>query len=234
MVFNPELIAFASRDALAERVADIVELSVANGIARDGRGELAVSGGSTPKPVYAALAKRDLAWDRTALTLVDERWVPPTHEASNETFVRNAFDGAPVSRIIGMYSEGVSPADGVSRVAGRLEEKNKEFDAVILGMGNDGHTASWFPHAQGLEEALSSDNLVCDLHARQSSVTGEHVDRITLTLSAIKSAAQMILLITGDDKRATFEKALEPGTENDMPVRAILRARPDMWVCWAP
>lgn len=233
-VSEPKLISFTSRDAMAERLADLIGVTLRNAALRDGRGELAVSGGSTPEPLYHALAKRDLPWDTTTLTLVDERWVDDSHPASNEAFVRNAFKDAPVKQIIGMFSDDVSITDGVSRVAVKLEEKNKEFDVVVLGMGSDGHTASWFPHAEGLSEALTSDNMVCDIRAKKSAVTGEHVNRMTLTLSAIKGASLIILLITGDEKRSALQKALEPGPVEEMPVRAILKARPDMWICWAP
>lgn len=234
MAFSPELIAFYSRAAMAARIADLVEVQLSRGIASDGAGEIAVSGGSTPNALYENLASRELPWDNVRLTLVDERWVPTDHPRSNEGFVRGAFAQAKGVSVTGLYNGAETAEDGVADFAARLANNGKPFDAVILGMGDDGHTASWFPHAQGLEAALDSDARVCAVTAQQSEITGDEVERMTLTLAAIKDARVIVLLLAGESKRATLEEALQVGPVEDMPVRAILRARRDMWVCWAP
>ncbi|OFX05014.1 MAG: 6-phosphogluconolactonase [Alphaproteobacteria bacterium RIFCSPHIGHO2_12_FULL_63_12] len=234
MESEPELIVFASRASMAERVADLVEGALASGIMRDGRGELAVSGGSTPEGLYRTLARRKFAWSDVTATLVDERWVGRDHPRSNEAFIREAFRGADMD-IVGLYAAGKSPAPAAANdISSRLQRRKKPFDAVVLGMGEDGHTASWFPHAKGLDVALGAGDRVCAITAEKSAVTGEEVDRMTLTLSALSDAATIILMIAGENKRATFAKAKVAGPVEAMPVRAILRARPDLWVCWAP
>ena len=228
MASRPELIEFASREAMAARIADLIEARLDSG------GALAVSGGSTPKTLYEGLASRKLPWSEIDVVLVDERWVNASHPRSNEAFVRKAFARANGAPITGLYNNANGPSDGVVDIATDLERIRIPFDAVILGMGDDGHTASWFPHAAGLETALSSNGMVCAVRAKRSDITGEEVDRMTLTLAAIKDAKVIVLLLAGTSKRATFEEALRDGPVEDMPVRAILRARPDLWVCWAP
>lgn len=228
MASRPSLIEFASRDAMAARVADLIEVRVRHG------GAIAVSGGSSPKLLYESLASRDLPWPEIDVVLVDERWVDVDHPRSNEAFVRTAFAGANGVPVTGLYNGANSPGDGVADIAARLDDILFPFDAVVLGMGDDGHTASWFPRADGLDAALTSADRVCAISAKQSEITGAEVDRITLTLAAIKDARIIVLLLAGSAKRQTFDEALKDGPVEDMPVRAILRARPDMWVCWAP
>lgn len=234
MASRPELISFASREAMAARVADLIEAQMRRAIAAEGAGEIAVSGGSTPEALYQELSARNLAWEKTHVTLVDERWVSTDHPRSNEAFVRSAFANAEGISITGLFNGAETPRDAVADIEACLDERAKPFDAVVIGMGDDGHTASWFPHADGLETALTGTDSVCAIAAKQSDITGTEVDRMTLTLSAIKDAQLIVLLLAGGSKRRTFENALKAGSIEDMPVRAILRARPDMWVCWAP
>jgi len=229
-----DLIVFSSRDAMAERIAALLEITIERAHGQGEHAEIAVSGGSTPKAVYETLAVRDLAWDRTTLTLVDERWVDINHPRSNEAFIQNAFASATGVELAGLYTGSQSPTEAIGSVTENLAKRRKPFDAVVLGMGGDGHTASWFPNAEGLDVALQSQDRVCAIKAVPSDVTGDEVDRMTLTLSAIRDAEIVILLIAGADKRIAFEAAAQDGPVNDMPVRAILRARPDLWVCWAP
>lgn len=230
---DPEasLTVFASREAMAAQVADLVEAEMRAGVCERGRGELAVSGGSTPQSLYEALARRALDWRRIRMTLVDERWVPPAHLRSNETFVRNCFRNVP-AEICGMFRNNTSPEQAARDLSAELAAR--DYDAVILGMGEDGHTASWFPHADGLRAALDSTHPACSIVARRSDVTGEETARVTLSLTAIQRARRIILLLAGSAKRAAYERAIEDGPVEDMPVRAILRARPDLWTCWAP
>lgn len=230
----PPVIEFADREVMAARLADLVASYALVGQSFDSIAELAVSGGSTPKALYENLSARALSWRRTRLTIVDERWVGADHPRSNETFVRSAFATADGVEIRGLYNGAGSPEDGEKDLTLQFSEDDKNFDAVILGMGSDGHTASWFPHADGLEGALNSDQPVCAVTATKSEVTGDETERMTLTLSAIRNARLIVLMLTGGDKRAAYEKACADGSVEDMPVRAILRARPDMWVAWAP
>lgn len=234
---DPSLIAFASRAAAAERLADYLEALLGRAIAERGAASLAVSGGATPEALYRKLAERPLDWSRVTAVLVDERWVAPGEPGSNETFVQATLRTAKAENldVIGLWSPTPSPREGLAAAEARLRRIEGPFDAAILGMGNDGHTASWFPKCDGLEDALSTAGArLCAVRAKKSQVTGDHLDRMTMTLGAVARARAICLVLAGDDKRATFERASTGADIADMPVRAILRARPDLWACWAP
>ncbi len=234
---EPALIAFSSPEQMAARLSDLIEAMIERAVAAQGLATIALSGGSTPAPLYQALAARAVDWPNVAVTLVDERFVPPSEKGSNEAFVRSTFlqGFAAKSRFVGLWNEAASLEAAAKEAAARIGSLVRPFDVVVLGMGPDGHTASWFPHADGLREALAGDApLVAPVRARKSTVTGDQVDRLTLSLRAITDARLIILMMTGEDKRSAFEKFVGVGAVEDAPVRAILRARPDIWVSWAP
>lgn len=233
MASELQITEFITRESMAAFVTDVVATALKWGVNDDGCAEFAVSGGSTPQAHYEMLAQRDLPWPNIRISLVDERWVPLDHARSNEAFIRRAF-GHLNTEIVGLYNRAVTPEKGLDQTLKQLDRRTKPFDVVVLGMGPDGHTASWFPHAEGLRDALTSDAHACAIMARQSAVTGEEVIRMTMTLSALKDARRIVLLMTGEEKKKVLATALEDGTNEAMPVRAILRARPDMIVAWAP
>lgn len=206
---------------LAGRMAAVLEAA----IRARGSALLAVSGGSTPAPLYRALSQLDIDWARVTVLLVDERWVEPVEAGSNEGFVRETLltGKAADARFIGLKTPDPSPFDAVSGLAGQVQDAGR-IDLAVLGMGNDGHTASWFPHARGLEAALSAEGPpVAAIEARPSAVTGDHLLRMTLTRAALKQARYLLLMIRGEDKLAALEAARAPGPVEDMPVRALLR-----------
>lgn len=232
---SPEVSTFASHSEMVNHVANAIESALIARIDGVGCARFAVSGGSTPLTLYQELAQRDLPWSEVQLMLVDERWVPVNHSRSNEAFVQNAFEKADDLSIQGLFSANKTPHEAARALNKKYRDGDcSSFDIVVLGMGNDGHAASWFPHAEGLNHALETDDVVCAIKAKQSDVTGDEVDRITLTLSAVESASLVVLLLAGKAKWNTLQQALEPGLVEDMPVRAILRARPDIKICFAP
>lgn len=237
MASEPELIEFPSRPDMAERLADEIAEGLRRALAERGQAAMALSGGSTPAGLYEALAERDLDWPRVTAALVDERWVAPDEEGSNESFIRSTLGRKKAAgvRILGMWSDAMSPGDGLAAAEARYGAAPGPFDLVVLGMGPDGHAASWFPHAEGLDRALDVGSpRLAVVKARESAVTGRHLDRMTLTLGAVRDAEFICLLMTGAEKRAVFQRAMQGGPVEDMPARAILRARPDLSVCWAP
>ena len=236
MAFKPAMIHFASREAMAARLADVIEAQLARALAETGDAQFALSGGSTPAALHRELAGRRLDWERVTATLVDERWVPPGAKGSNESFVREtlAIGAAEKVKVVGMWRDLASPAAALGEVEEAFAAGRRPFDVVLLGMGPDGHTASWFPHADGLDEALHSEAQLCAVTAKPSDVVGDFRQRMTLTLKAIADARFICLMIAGEAKRATFEEAAAGGDVETMPVRAILERRPDLWVAWAP
>lgn len=226
---------YPTREALAEALATGVAAVLAGGIATRGQAVLAVSGGSTPKLFFQTLAKADLDWSRVTVCLVDERWVPETSDRSNTRLVReNLLTGPAASaRLEPLFEEGPSAREAEDEVSRRLSALPRPFDAVILGMGNDGHTASFFPGADRLAEAIDpqAGHRVLAIEA-----PGAGEPRITLALPFLLEARLLALHIEGDEKRETLAKALADGPAPDMPVRSVLRAPRDepVQVFWAP
>ncbi|KQQ79064.1 6-phosphogluconolactonase [Aureimonas sp. Leaf324] len=226
---------YPTREALAEALATGVAAVLCGGIATRGQAVLAVSGGSTPKLFFRTLAKAELDWSRVTVCLVDERWVPETSDRSNTRLVReNLLTGPAASaRLEPLFEEGPSAREAEDEVSRRLSALPRPFDAVILGMGNDGHTASFFPGADRLAQAIDpqAGHRVVAIQA-----PGADEPRITLALPFLLEARFLALHIEGDEKRETLSKALADGPVPDMPVRSVLRAPRDepLQVFWAP
>lgn len=217
------------------------ECEAALGSAIEARGEATfmVSGGSTPEPLYKALSQADLDWESVYVALVDERWVAFEHDKSNEAFtVKHLIQNkAAVANLVGMKNSAETAAEGLADCEAAYQQLAQPFDITILGMGSDGHTASLFPHAQGLDEALNPDStqLCAAIIAQQSEVTGAIVERMTLSLSGLLRSKSLVLLITGEEKLAVLRAAQGEGDVKDMPIRAVLRQdRVPVTVYWAP
>ncbi|NIA67401.1 6-phosphogluconolactonase [Pelagibius litoralis] len=229
---------FADGDSLAAGLAETVAERLRAGIAARGAASLAVSGGRTPGRFFAALAIQDLDWAKVTVTLVDERWVRADDQRSNEGFVRRGLlqDKAAVAGFVGLVSDPETleetPEAGLAAVASRVAALPRPLDAVVLGMGADGHTASFFPAGDRLKEALdpAGDALVLPMRA-----AGAGEPRITLTLPVVAGARAAYLHIEGDEKAGVLAEALEAGDAETLPIRAVLR-HPDvnLQVFWCP
>lgn len=204
-----------------------------------GEATFMVSGGSTPEPLYKSLSNVDLDWESVYIALVDERWVDFEHDKSNEAFtVKHLIQNkAAVANLIGMKNTAATAQEGLADCEAAYQQLAQPFDITILGMGNDGHTASLFPHANSLEAALNPDSseLCAAIVAHQSEVTGAITERMTLSLAGLLRSRTLVLLITGDEKLAVLRKA-QAGTDvAEMPIRAILQQdRVPVVVYWAP
>ena len=200
---------FADADQLARSLALNVAASLRQALAATEHATLAVSGGTTPQKFFDALSRQKLDWHRVNVTLVDERQVDETSPRSNAKLVKAALvqNEAAAANFVPLF-ENPAAAD------------LPNFDVVILGMGNDGHTASFFPGGDTLATALS--NSAPPLLAISAPSSGE--PRITFSLPRILAASEIILHIQGADKSATLEKALSGSDELEMPVRAVLNS----------
>jgi 6-phosphogluconolactonase len=221
---------------LQAELAGVLAARIDEAVRRRGRALLALSGGRTPLPLYEQLAAMDLDWPRVGFALVDERWVAVDDAASNEYQLRRALAPALGSGadFTGMKTDAATAVAGLAECETRYAQLPLPFDLVLLGMGPDGHTASLFPGAAGLSAALdpAATALCAAFTAPRSEVTGELVERMSLTLHGILGARQLHLLVTGDDKLRVLQRA-EAGAE--MPIRSVvLQADVPLQTWWSP
>lgn len=218
---------------LAAQAADTIAEKLAQAIESRGRASLMVSGGSSPKPVYARLSQADIDWSCVTIGLVDERWVEPNQDGSNETFIKANLlqNAAATANFIGMKTDHPSAKDAVVALTKRFEDCPVPFDVCVMGMGLDGHTASWFPQSSGLSAALdqSGTDLFCAVDASGCGGAGLHPQRMSLTLTAVLSARNILLFIPGDAKRNLYVSG-NSKTIMDMPVNALRLAGPKLSV----
>jgi len=217
--------------ALAERIAERLR----EGIAARGRALLAVSGGSTPRHFFEQLSRQSLDWSKVQVTLVDERWVPESSDRSNAAMVKSLLlqHAATNAQFVPLYADAPTPEAGLAVIRARIASLELPFDAVILGMGNDGHTASFFPGGDRLPEALDVNNTARILPMRAD---GAGEPRITFTLSTLLDTRSLYLHIEGDAKRQLLADArLGLGEAANFPVRSVLtQQRVPVAVYWCP
>lgn len=224
---------FESADELAEALADSVAQSLAAAVEMNGAASLVVSGGSTPKPFFKALKQHNLPWQDIYVTLADERWVKADHADSNEKLVRDLLlpEGA---NFVSLTTSHATPHEAEAEVNARLEEYFPEaFDVVILGMGDDGHTASLFPNAPELADALGGH-----VEEAAKAITPPSYaphKRMTLTRNRLLHADRVILHFTGEKKIEVLGKAVSEATDEQMPIRALLlQDETPVEIVWAP
>lgn len=221
----------AQAEALAERVAG----QLRQALDRRGSAVLAVSGGTTPRDFFDRLSREPLDWGRVHVTLVDERWVPDSDERSNARLVKTTLlqHAAGTAPFVPLYTGAATPEAGLAEASARIAALPTPFDAVVLGMGDDGHTASFFPNGDHLAEALDLDGQapVLPMHAPDA---GE--PRITLTLPTLLDTRALYLLVSGVRKRDILADArLGLGAARHYPVRAVLaQQRVPVAVYWCP
>ncbi len=225
---------FDTREALDTAVTAACLTALSTGLSERGRASLICSGGSTPGPVYKRLSEEDLDWSNVNVGLADERWAPAHSEASNEKLLRETLlvGKAALAKFEPMKTSHPTAAEAVGDVSLRYAAMAAPFDVVVLGMGVDGHTLSWFPGAEGVRVAMDedADSLATYVIAKRSKVTGENLERMTLTARAIQDARLVVLMITGDEKREVYETG--PGY---LPVRLLTSICGDrLRVMWAP
>ncbi|WP_137151115.1 6-phosphogluconolactonase [Devosia sp. FKR38] len=224
---------FADKPTLAKELAEAVADRIRHAIETRGEAAIAVSGGSTPARFFQSLGKtKDIDWSKVIVTLVDERWVDETSDRSNAMLVNEKMLQGPaaIARFFPLYSGGDEPdAAGVARTNAALAELPRPFAAVVLGMGSDGHTASFFPGGDTLAQALTAEGPTLAIRA-----PGAGEPRITFTLPRLLQADGLYLHIEGEEKAAVLDTALGEGPTEDMPIRAVLRSGHAVNVYWCP
>ncbi len=205
---------------IANRIAGELRQALAGGE----RASLAVPGGTTPGPIFDSLCAADLDWSRVDVLLTDERWVPESHERSNTRLLRERLltSRAAAARYQPLYGGTAAPEESLERLEAEVQAL-LPLSVVLLGMGADMHTASIFPGADRLDEALHGPAALVPMRA-----PGAPEPRITLSARALNTGIRRHLVITGAVKRASLEKALELGPEG-APVAAILKETTVHW-----
>ncbi|MFT4654674.1 MAG: 6-phosphogluconolactonase [Kangiellaceae bacterium] len=206
----------ALNNAFAKRIID----SLSEAIAVKGTASLVVSGGSTPKPLFMALSETDFAWNKVFVTLADERWVDANHADSNEKLVRENLlqNKAAAATFVSLTTKHENAQDAEVEISARIDSMGEAFDVIILGMGEDGHTASLFPCSSQIAEGL---NLSRKLSAIATQPTTAPHQRMSMSLAKIISAKHVFLHLTGPTKKAVLDDALAHFTELEKPIKAV-------------
>lgn len=204
------------REALTLGVAQAIIEALGMALKVRERAVLCLPGGSTPVPVFKALAAARLEWERVIVIPSDERWVPADHPRSNARLIRrNLIEEGAGAELIELYAEGLDPQAGAALASERIAPL-LPLSVLLLGMGEDMHTASLIPGAEGLEAAL--DSAAPPVLPVQTAAEA----RVTLTVPALCSATEAFLMITGPEKREALERAASLPVE-EAPVRAVLK-----------
>lgn len=221
------LVEHETAEKMATTLAARVALALEDAVASHRRAGLAVPGGSTPEAFLNALADSPIEWERIGVTLTDERWVPTSDPRSNQALLaRTLFRGPAASaEFVPLYGATAELEDGLAATEAALERIVLPLDVAVVGMGEDGHTASLFPGATGLEAGLAGSARVVAIRA-----PGLKEPRISLSAPVLAEARHLYLMIRGDAKRRMLERAAG-ADPHAIPVAALLdRAE----VHWAP
>ena len=223
-----ELHVLPTTEAAAQAKAQFVATLAKECSTSHGRFTIALSGGSTPRRLYEILASppysKEMAWDRWQVFWSDERCVPPGHEDSNYRMAREELldhVAIPVENVHRMRGEDDPHEAGQAYeavVREVFQSPAPSFDLILLGIGDDGHTASLFPGTLALGE---QDRLVVDNWAPELQV-----HRITFTLPLINAAKVVAFLDTDETKAGVLRQVLEPAPGEDMPPAGLVRPSP--------
>ncbi|HTE42679.1 MAG TPA: 6-phosphogluconolactonase [Steroidobacteraceae bacterium] len=225
---------FPDPQTLAHALSGEIKVDLAEALAARDSASLVVSGGKSPGPLFDQLCSESIDWSRVWITLSDERWVDSGSDESNENMVRSKLlrSSAAASRFVPLKNPAPTPEAGTEWAWRALTRVPRPYDIVLLGMGTDGHFASLFPGSLGLPRALdpAAPAGCVAMHALASP----HA-RISLNGSALLDARRVVLLITGEEKWAVYQRAKLAGSATELPVRAILHQQTTpIDIYWAP
>ncbi|WP_071673323.1 6-phosphogluconolactonase [Nioella nitratireducens] len=221
------LIKYPDREMMMLDLADALASELADHLRRHDQVSFCVPGGTTPGPIFDVLSEQALDWNRVTVFLSDERWVPADNPRSNTGLIRDRLlvSKAARARFAPLYAAAPQPEDMVDDLGKRLEPY-LPITLLLLGMGADMHTASLFPGADRLADALADDAPI--LVPMRGG--GAPEPRVTLSARVLADAVSTHIVIAGDEKREALERAQRlPVAE--APVRAVLSGAT---VHWAP
>lgn len=211
---------FENREALAKTLAARVARGLSRAISRQGSAVLAVSGGTTPALFFEHLSNESISWEKVTVTLVDEREVDEHSPRSNAKLVKQHLmqNQARDAKFVALF-QNVSAAEKLS------------LDVVVLGMGEDAHTASFFPSGDKLAEVLDMKSKT-KISTMQAPAAAE--PRLTFTLPALMKAKVLCLHLEGQKKLDVIETAIAGTDVMTMPIRAVLQADTPLEIFWCP
>jgi 6-phosphogluconolactonase len=209
---------YPDREMMMLRVAQRIASELGESLRANGNATLSVPGGTTPGPVFDTLSGVDLDWSQVSVVLNDERWVPEDSPRSNTRLLRERLlrDKAAQARLIPLHIDLPAPEDGLQGLIDGLVP-HLPISVLLLGMGEDMHTASLFPDADNLDAGLAAG--APPLMAMRADAAGE--PRITLTAPVLRAALRVHVLITGATKRAAIERAAKL-SPREAPIACVL------------
>ncbi|MFJ7285966.1 6-phosphogluconolactonase [Pseudomonas sp. NPDC099000] len=221
---------FKSPVLLADGLALNVAKQLSDAIDARGSATLVVSGGRSPVAFFQNLAKQKLDWSKVVITLADERWVPVEHADSNAGLLKRYLLQGPAAKaqFLSLYSA-TANLELAAEQADRLLAELPPIDVLILGMGDDGHTASLFPNSPNLIDALKVDGTRRCYPMLAPTVPHQ---RLTMSRALLASAKTTVLSISGQSKLTTLSAALAGDDVAAMPIRAFLQ--PTLEIYWCP
>ena len=224
---------FADKDGWADACAGRLAGALVEGLNEGGKALLAGAGGSTPSPIYRRLANADLDWSRVAVTLVDERHVPESSPDSNARLMCETLltGRAAAARFIPLHHSAVT-VDRAAALAARALQAEGPLDAVLLGMGEDGHICSMFPGSPTLKTLLTTavEPAVFGVPPGRDGMAPPQ-ERISLNIPYLAGARRVVLALTGAKKRAVFE-AEATGDPAVQPIAALIASGAPLEVLW--
>jgi 6-phosphogluconolactonase len=227
-----EMKQYENTSALDNSLSAEVSERLANAIATQGKASLILSGGRTPMGFFHQLSQQALDWSKVTVTLADERWVDNDHQDSNEKLVREnlLINEAHCAQFLSLKNSAQTAVEGEAALEAELAEYG-QFTVVILGMGDDGHTASLFPGATALAAGL-------DLDSGRSCIavmpTAAPHERISMTLPRLLNTKRLIIHISGENKQKVLDQAQAGNNAEELPIRSVLQqSQVPVTVYWA-
>ncbi|WP_373077227.1 6-phosphogluconolactonase [Zhongshania sp.] len=228
---KPTLILLPNRKELNAVLSDDIAKVLNTSLTRSGAASLAVSGGSTPEEMLTLLGKKPLDWAKVQTLLVDDRWLPAEHPDSNQALLNKTLFTGPASqsRYLPLKNTAADVDDGQYACEEALAELDWPLSLVHLGMGNDGHTASWFHDAKEYEILMAAHEQHCiAVHPGAAPYS-----RISLTPAAVFNSEKIVIQVFGKAKRDVLERAL--AKDADFPISLVLHQQQvPVEIYWAP
>ncbi|NBT32011.1 MAG: 6-phosphogluconolactonase [Rhodobacteraceae bacterium] len=218
------IVEYADVEMMMIDLANVLAGELRETLQSEDQATLAVPGGTTPGPIFDALCAADLDWSRVGVMLTDERWVPESSDRSNTALLRRRLltDRAAAATYIPLFAEGGTAEEKLPELSAAIAPR-LPLSVVLLGMGADMHTASIFPGADRLHDALTGEDILYPMRA-----PGAPEPRITLSARVLEGAMRRHIVITGTEKRAALERARHLSPQ-EAPVAAVLQGATIHW-----